>query len=393
MRTTTARPISNRRRMRRRTWRIGAAAASTALACAALLAAGLVGGTPGVSAAAPTSVVPRLSALQLAGQRVVYAYTGLTPPRSLLARIRAGEAAGVIFFSSNIAGVSQLHTVIAELQRANAGSPVHAPLLMVIDQEGGLVRRLPGPPVLSQKTIGASPAALALAGAAGADAGRSLRAAGINVDLAPVLDVAYARGNFIDRYERSYGSDPAAIGRLATAFTTSLQRTGVSATAKHFPGLGAAARYDDTDRRAVTLRTALSRLRSVDEAPYRSAIAGGARLVMLSWATYPALDPRLPAGLSPIVIGGELRGRLGFRGVTITDAIGAGALSRFGGVGQRAVLAARAGDDLILTSASVAEGESVATRLAAALTDHVLGRGAALAAVTRIVELRSRWGR
>ncbi len=86
--------------------------------------------------------------------------------------------------------------------------------------------------------------------------------------------------------------------------------------------------------------------------PFRAAITAGAKLVMLSWATYPALDPQPPASLSAAVIQGELRDRLGFRGVTITDAISAGALTRFGTLGARGMRAAEAGVDLILRAAT-----------------------------------------
>jgi len=89
----------------------------------------------------------------------------------------------------------------------------------------------------------------------------------------------------------------------------------------------------------------------------------------------------------------RLRGRLGFRGVTMTDAIGAGALARFGGVAQRAVLAARAGADLILTSNSVNEGDSVTRGLESAIADRRLSRGVAEAAVSRIIDLRARLAR
>ena len=81
-----------------------------------------------------------LSAEQLAGQRVIYSYSGLTPPASLLTKIRLGEAAGVIFFGGNISGLTQIRGVIKELQQANSHGPVRAPLLMLTDQEGGLVR-------------------------------------------------------------------------------------------------------------------------------------------------------------------------------------------------------------------------------------------------------------
>ena len=244
----------------------------------------------------------RLSLEQLAGQRIIYAYSGLRPPRSLLDAIRAGKAAGVIFFENNISSVGQIRGVIGRLQNARKSSPVRAPLLMMTDQEGGEVRRLPGAPVLSEKLIGEGAHPVALARSAGTGAARNLRDARMRVNLAPVLDVFRTPGDFVDEFHRSYSSDPAVVGRLGAAFISAQQRAGVLATAKHFPGLGAAARDQNTDEGPVTLHTSLSSLRGVDEAPYRAAIAAGVKLVMSSWAVFPALDPRRPAGLSAAVI-------------------------------------------------------------------------------------------
>jgi beta-N-acetylhexosaminidase len=337
----------------------------------------------------------RLTPAQLAGQRIVYAYAGLVPPASLLRAIRAGEAAGVIFFAPNVSSAGQLRRVAAELQRAAAASPVRSPLLLMTDQEGGEVRRLPGPPVLSEKQIGRSASAAALARDAGAGAARTLAGAGLNVNLAPVLDVYRRAGNFIDRYQRSYSSDPARVAQLGGAFISGQQRAAVAATGKHFPGLGAASAAQNTDAEPVALNVPLGQLRTVDEAPYRRAIAAGVKLVMSSWAVYPALDPHLPAGLSPAVIGGELRRRLGFRGVTVTDAITAGSLAQFGGLGARGVLAARAGVDLILCSATnpadntPSLGFSVRDALAAATRSGRVGRAGAEQAVARVLALRA----
>jgi beta-N-acetylhexosaminidase len=346
-------------------------------------------------AARSRPLVQRLSLQELAGQRIVYAYAGLKPPASLLAAIRAGEAGGVIFFGPNISSASQLRAVIDQLQRASLASPLHDRLLMLTDQEGGEVRRLPGAPARSEKQIGEAADAVAAAGTAGTGAGRNLRGVGVNVNLAPVVDVYRQPGNFIDEFQRSYSSDPEAVAELAAAFIAAQQRLGVAATAKHFPGLGSASRSQNTDLRPVTLRSSLSTLRAVDEAPYVSAIEAGVKLVMTSWAVYPALDPRLPAGLSPAVIQGELRGRLGFGGVTITDGIEAGALAPFGSVGNRAVLAASAGADLILCATTnpddntPALGTAARNAIAAALAHGRLARGAAQQSAGRILALRA----
>lgn len=339
---------------------------------------------------------PPLSLAQLAGQRIVYAYSGLWPPPSLLGAIRAGQAGGVILFGPNISSLSQIRAVIVQLQRAALASPVHARLLILADQEGGEVRRLPGPPLLSEKQIGERPDALAAAAAAGAGAGAGLASVGINVNLAPVLDIFRQAGDFIDEFQRSYSSRPETVARLGAAFISALQDDGVAATAKHFPGLGAAVQSQNTDLGPVVLGSSLSTLRSVDEAPYRSAIAAGAKLVMASWAVYPALDPRRPAGLSPIVIGRELRGRLHFRGVTLTDGIDAGAVRRFGGLGRRGILAAAAGADLILCATTNPDrntpqrGLTILRALTAALRDGQLSRSSAAQAAARILGVRGR---
>lgn len=347
------------------------------------------GGTRAGDASSGGAGLGGLSRLQLAGQRVIFSYHGLTPPASLIARIKAGEAAGVIFFADNISSDHQIAGVVAQLERAAQRSPVSTPLLLMTDQEGGLVRRLPGEPTLSEKQVGASAHPASSATAAGRAAGQNLGGVGMNVNLAPVLDVFRTAGNFIDEFGRSYSSDPHVVSTLGADFIKAQQHTGVAATAKHFPGLGAAARGANTDEQPVTLHVSLPGLRTVDELPYTAAIKAGVRLVMVSWAVYPAFDGHRPAGLSSTVVKHELRRRLRFHGVTITDALGAGALGAFGSSSNRAVLAAGAGMDLILcASQSVGEGISAENALAAKLKSGFLGKANFTAAVDRIESLR-----
>jgi beta-N-acetylhexosaminidase len=366
--------------------RLAATIAAAALAVAAL--APHVGADGGVGLAGR-----QLSAAQLAGERVIYSYSGLVPPASLLSAIRAGRAAGVVLFADNIASRPQIKGVIAELQRAAAHGPVKAPLLIMTDQEGGLVRRLPGAPSRSEKQVGEAANPPAAARAAGRGAARNLAGVGVDVNLAPVLDVYRRAGNFIDQYGRSYSNRAATVASLGSAFISAQQRLGVAATAKHFPGLGAAATAQNTDSVPVTLNVSLRSLRRVDELPYHAAIAAGVRLVMVSWATYPALDPRHPAGLSRAVVQGELRRRLKFKGVTVTDALGAGGLDAFGSIANRARLAAGAGMDLLLcASQSPSEGAAAVSALASALSHGRLARGPFLAAAGRVTALRSSLG-
>jgi beta-N-acetylhexosaminidase len=345
------------------------------------------------SGAGPVTDPPKLSLAQMAGQRVIYSYNGFTPPASLLSSIRNGEVGGVIFFSQNISSEAQIASVISELDQANASpqNPLrNSPLLLMTDQEGGLVRRLPGAPVLSEKQIGESADPAAQANAAGTGAGQNLAGVGMNVNLAPVLDVYRTPGNFDDQFQRSYSMSPDTVSDLGADFIKAQQATGVAATAKHFPGLGTATSAQNTDQRPVTLTVSLNALRTIDEYPYQAAIADGVKLVLVNWAIYPALDPTRPAGLSPAIVGGELRQRLGFTGVTITDALEAGALQPFGTVGQRATLAAQAGMDLILCSVQQAtEGDQAKIALENGYNGGTLGQAAFQAALQRVLALKS----
>ncbi|HEV2638796.1 MAG TPA: glycoside hydrolase family 3 N-terminal domain-containing protein [Actinocrinis sp.] len=346
---------------------------------------------PPTTTAAPTTAqaAPTPAQTQLAGQRIIYSYTGLTPPADLLALIRAGQVAGVIFFADNVSSTAQLTSVVAELDQAQKASPVHLPLLLMTDQEGGQVRRLPGAPDLSEEQVGQSSNPSAQAAAAGTGAGQNLAGIGLNVNLAPVLDVYYQPGDFIEQNQRSFSNSPTVVSTLGGAFISAQQRAGVAATAKHFPGLGSAPAGADTDNGPVTLPVSLSRLRSTDEVPYRAAIASGVKLIMVSWAVYPALDGSRPAGFSPVVVQQELRSRLDYNGVTITDALEAEALDAYGTPGQRAQDAAGAGMDLILcSSGDVSQGEQASAALASALAGGQLSQSGFTAAVNRINKLR-----
>jgi beta-N-acetylhexosaminidase len=346
----------------------------------------------GTARAAAAAALPALSTQQLAGQRVIYSYPGLTPPASLISLIQHGQAAGVIFFGQNISSTAQIAGVIRQLAAANASSlnPVRAPLLLMTDQEGGEVRRLPGRPYLSEKQIGASPlpSAQTLATEAGQGAAATLRGVGMNVNLAPVLDVYRQAGDFDDQFGRSYSMSPAVVSSLGSNMITAQQAGGVAATAKHFPGLGAAAASQNTDARPVTLNLSVATIRSIDEVPFQAAISAGVKLIMASWAVYPAIGAR-PAGLSPNMIQGQLRDQLKFTGVTITDALEAGALRSYGSIQNRALYAARAGMDLLLCSAqNVTEGEQASAELATAYSHGTLNGPAFLASVSRVVALR-----
>jgi beta-glucosidase-like glycosyl hydrolase len=202
--------------------RLAIALVSFAACCAAV---------PAVAAAPPAE----LSARQLAGLRIVTGFHGRAVPDQLRQMISAGDVAGVVLFSENVGGAADVQALTRQLQEIPRPAAVDAPLLVMSDQEGGLVRRLPGKPRVSAQVAGTKGSAFA--SKLGSQTGGSMNAMGVNVDLAPVLDVGRS-GRAIDSEHRAWGRSAAAVKRTAIPFALGLQSAGVAATAKHFPGHG-----------------------------------------------------------------------------------------------------------------------------------------------------------
>jgi beta-N-acetylhexosaminidase len=345
-----------------------------------------------LAAAAPASAGPlaqdppsRPTPAQLAGQRIVFSFKGTTPPRALMQRIARGEAAGVILFGRNVESVAQVRRLVARLERVPRAFAPSAPLLVMVDQEGGPVRRIPGPPRRRAGSVSRTDQATR----DGQAAGRLLASVGVNVDLAPVADVARP-GSAMESEGRSYGSAPRRVAALAGAFASGLEDEGVAATAKHFPGFGAATL--NTDDGAVRLDTPLAELRAVDEAPFGVLIRTGVPMVMLSNAVYTALDRRNPAGISRRIATTELRRVQRFRGVSITDDLQASATARIG-PGGLALRGARAGTDLLLFAQTYRAGDRAARTLERAIRTGRVKRAGAQSSLARVLRLRQALGR
>lgn len=338
------------------------------------------GAPPAAAVRVAEQAAPKLTVAQLAGQRLIACFRGTsTPPKALLARIRRGELAGVVLFSDNADTIAQTRRLADRLQAIPRPPGLRDPLLVLIDQEGGAVRRLrDAPPARSARELAAGGPDGVLA--AGRATGRALRRAGVNVDLAPVADLSRPGGD-LARDGRTFAATSGAAGRLAGAFAAGLRQTGVQATAKHFPGLGAA--RDNTDDRVVRIGLSAPVLRTRDEPPFAATVRAGAGLVMLANALYPALDARWPASLSRTIVEGELRGRLGFAGVTISDDLEANALKPYGSPGRLARLGVGAGIDLLLYARSYAATEEAAAAL------EKLPRAQLEAGAERVLALRA----
>lgn len=255
---------------------------------------------------------------------------------------------GVMVRGRSSAGTAAVRRVVDSVQsRRDPGTP---PLLIATDQEGGEVQVLSGPgfatipSAVEQATL--STAALQNR----ADGwGRSLSAAGVNLDLGPVADVPCAADLHdnppIADLDRNYGTDPGSAGTHVAAFVRGMRGAGVDTTVKHFPGLGCVRENTDTTANVVDASTTTTsvRLRS-----FAAGIDAGAPFVMVSSATYSGIDPGVQALFSHRIVTGLLRNQFSFGGVVMTDDVGAAVAVAATPVGQRAVRFVSAGGDLIL---------------------------------------------
>lgn len=348
--------------------------------------AGTVGHTSTRSTIPGKSVAQRAAApnppadlARLIGQLVVGHYTGPRPSAAFLARVRSGHLGSVILFGDNTAaGLQATRRAIAELQAAarKGGNP---PLLIMTDQEGGEVRRLPGPPELAPAGMDST----AIARAQGAAAGRLLRSVGVNVDLAPVADVERASNSFLGT--RSFGPNPAVVAARACAFARGLQSAGIAYTLKHFPGLGWADASTDVQR--VRIPVPAAELRT-DYAAYHTCGSSPDAMIMISSAVYPSLTKSAPAVTSREIYAHELPVALGQPGhLTVSDALDTPALAAQKTPALRAI---EAGLDLALFSGSERESALAYRRLLSDARRGVLPESRLSSAVFAVEALKRR---
>lgn len=245
------------------------------------------------------------------GSLLVSSFEGTSLPDYMRRRLRAAETVGAVLFGPNVSDAAGTRRLTAAIQRAARGDA-----LVMADQEGGAVRQLPF-----------------------ADTPEELRAAGVNVNLAPVADVAQPGSVMAGR---AFADD---VSGNVVAASSELLDAGVLPTVKHFPGFGRAT--ENTDDEPVTIDASRAELET-DLEPFRAAIEADVPLVMASHALYPALDQGHVASQSPVVLQDLLRGELGFDGVVITDSLEADAVLRRSSVQVAAERSLAAGADLLL---------------------------------------------
>ncbi|MBW1998446.1 MAG: beta-N-acetylhexosaminidase [Deltaproteobacteria bacterium] len=263
--------------------------------------------------------------------------------RSLISRHNIG---GVILFSRNIADPLQLASLCKELQQ-EAIAANRTPLFIAIDQEGGRVARLRAPFTRfpGNSAIGASENPVEEADRFARITAEELRLVGINMNLAPVLDLG---GGDVEKHlmGRTFGEDPQLVSSLGRKVIRTLQENGIMAVAKHFPGLGQARVDPHHDLPVIDIQP--EEMEQTHLVPFKEAIAQGVCGIMTSHAVYEALDPGRPATMSRAIVTGLLREKMGFQGLVITDDLEMGAVRRHKPVAEGSMDALEAGADILL---------------------------------------------
>jgi len=305
------------------------------------------------SAAAKPAAAPKVNAVtgfSDTAETVMGTLTG-PPGQRFLTRIRNGKMGGVVLLGNGWLTRRTAATVTAELQQAACTRS--EPLLIAVDQEGGMVRRLAWAPPTEAPADMTSPS---VARAQAEGAAEALHSVGIDIDFAPVVDTPGPAGNFLG--SRAFSHSRTWNASMARAFVGGLQTDGIAATAKHFPGLGLAS--GNTDNGRIVIKAAAWKLHQ-GLLPFRSAVEAGVKLVMVSTAVYPKLDgSKRPAAFSSTIINGLLRKQLGFTGVTVTDSLTAPAADRIPHTATHAMLA---GSDLLIFGAERASERGYSTLL------------------------------
>jgi beta-N-acetylhexosaminidase len=283
-----------------------------------------------------------LTSREKIGQLFMVGFMGSAVTPELASFIKEYKPGGVILFSRNLESVEQIVELTNKLQRASSKSP----LLISIDQEGGRVSRLPkGFTIFPPCELLGRCHSSELAYAAAATIAKELKAVGINMNMAPVLDVSSNPDNPVIG-DRAFSSVPGEVGDMALVTAAGLQDNKVVACGKHFPGHGDT--NADSHKELPVVEVSRERLEAIELPPFRRAAAGGVATMMTAHVLYKGLDDQLPATLSPAIITHLLREEMHYDGVVLTDDLEMHAIVDHYGVGDAAVRAILAGCDVLL---------------------------------------------
>lgn len=321
---------------------------------------------------------------RLAASLLLVGFDGPEPPKETRDLMRRGVG-GAILFKRNLGTPAEIAGLCGLLKLE-----AQRPFLLCVDQEGGRVARLlEGFSAIPAMRCVGDLGDASIAEGVGRLLGEECRAVGFDLDFAPVVDVDSNPDNPVIG-DRSFGPDSERCGRLGMALIRGLQGAGVAACAKHFPGHGDT--HQDSHRTLPRLTHDLSRLRQVEFPPFEAAARAGVAGVMTAHVVFEALDPTLPATLSPLALE-PLRSELGFSGALISDDLEMAAITESWPLDEAAALAVTAGCDLLLVCHHAAEQSLAIEGLRRLAERDTAGRDRLLRAAARADELRRRWAR
>jgi beta-N-acetylhexosaminidase len=330
----------------------------------------------------------RMTLQQRIGQLFMISFNGTQVTPALAAFIRRWQPGGFTIFSQNVTSPGQVKALTASLRATS-----RLPPLIAVDQEGGEVVRITrGVKVLPAEAYYGQLNNTARVYADTSTVARQLRALGLNMNLAPVLDVLTNPNSPID--SRSFGPNAAEDARLGAAAIRGYQHYGIAATAKHFIGLGATS--VNAESSLPTVRLSPSQLKE-QLVPFQAAVHAGVDALMVTQIDLPGLTPTgTPASLSHHIVTDLIRHQLGYRGVIMTDSLVMGAITSKFGLAQAAVRAVKAGNDIVLIASGGPIAGSIIERAIEAVTQavqhSVITRTRLDASVQRILSLKQQLG-
>ena len=340
--------------------------------------------TPLTNSEMAQRIVGGMSLDQKLGQMVIVEFYGATLNSDLIQMIQGNRVSGVLIENKN--GNAQTRDQLTALNKA-IQAQAHIPLFITTDFEGGLVnelRRITGESA-SEATIGAT-GNPQVAYTAGRNAATDLTSLGLNVNFMPIVDVL-TNPNNPGLPDRTFGTDPTLVTTMGRAYLKGLTDGGVIGCLKHFPGLGSAS--IDPHFSLPQMNRSLATLNQVDFVPYRTLINEGiVPMVMVTHILNPQLDPNLPTSLSPEVVTKLLRQQLKFNGVIISDTLWMGGISNTYSLAQAAVLAVKAGTDLLLGPRGLSDTQNMIFGLHQAVMSGQISMDQINASVQRILEMK-----
>ncbi|WEK52952.1 MAG: beta-N-acetylhexosaminidase [Candidatus Cohnella colombiensis] len=334
-----------------------------------------------------TKLIDNLTLEEKIGQLILIGVEGTAIDDTLTKMIQDKHYGGIIFYQNNLSNLADSVKLINELKAANSSNPL--PLFLSVDQEGGKVSRLPSDFVTmpSAATVGRTENP-ELASQMGKILAEELKLMGFNVNFAPVLDIASNPNNKVIG-DRAFGDQADLVTKMGIAQMKGMQDNGVIPVIKHFPGHGDTS--TDSHLNLPIVNKTIDELKQLEWIPFQAAIKEQAEVVMIAHILYPNIDKDAPASFSHILIQDQLRGKLGFEGVVITDELTMGAISNHYGVVPSAINAIKAGSDIVMIAHNYKQMNLVYKQLLTEVKNGNITEERINESVRRIITLKQKY--